>query len=142
MRRISSNPLTSWLCLLAFAANVLLQVGLVICSDGQGGSRLEWACSKNGRGECVACCTAGKASSQEDQLLPHPCDDKPLTPKQTGIQAAPRQANQPAVAAPVLLAVIDPFLIDLPGAGRAKPRSPLARAPDTVSRLRSVIMTV
>src|ERR1043165_4948493 len=96
MRRIPFQPLISWLCLFAFVANVLLQVGIVQCSDGHGGLHLEWNCSQNDRGECVKSCGASTGACQESDQLPHPCEDKPLVLDVARIQAAPPHEALPS----------------------------------------------
>lgn len=142
MRRISCQPLISWLCLIAFVANVLLQVGIVQCSDGHGGSHLELSCSQNDRKECVKSCGPSTGACEESDRRPHPCEDKPLVSGPAHLQAAPSQATLPTLLAPVFFAVIDPFRFDPPAIFGTRPLRPVVRPPDTLGRLRSVILTV
>ncbi len=136
------QPLISWLCLFAFAANVLVQVGIVECSDGHGGSHLELSCSQNARKECEKSCGPTTGACDQKDRLPHPCEDKPLASDQAQVQAAPPQATLPTLAVPVFLAAVDPFRIDPPVACRTQPSRPPAHPPDSLARLRTVIMTV
>ena len=140
MNRVRSHSLTAWLCLFALLANLVTQVGIVRCSDGHGGTKLEWSCSQNERRECVKTC--GSGACQDTERPPHPCDDKPLAMDQGRVHQAPPQANLLTLPVPVLVAVIEPFWPDPPATVRTRSLCPESHPPDTLGRLRSVILTV
>jgi hypothetical protein len=143
MPRSRSNPALAWLCLIWFGlSNTLLASGLVACRDGHGGVRFEWGCSRNASGECVESCGAGVGESGDDTGQPHPCDDTPIKGDHQVTKAPPRATNDVPVPVPMLLAVIA-MRIDMPTPAqvvwdRARPQRP----PDTLERLRSVILLV
>lgn len=139
MRRLPLQRLVSWLCLLAFAGNVLLQVVIVECSD-EHGSRLEWTCSQNEQGQCVTVC--GQGAPEERDPPSSPCNDRPVLAVQTQLQAAPTRADLLPLSPPLLVAVIEPFRIHLPTVCHSRPIPPVSHPPDTLGRLRSVILTV
>lgn len=134
--------MTTWLCLLAIAIGSLLsRAGVVVCSDGTGGSRVEWGCDRNERGECVTDC--GPAEQHDDGEAPHPCDDRTAFPDQGGLH---QSGIAKADLTPPMLAIAElparPFAVP-PGLmlrSSCPPTDP--RPPDAVALLRSIIILV
>ena|ERR1043165_4624731 len=137
-----SKPLASWLCLFTFSVNMLLQGGVVLCSDGHGGSRLEWGCSQTERGECATSCGPASGACQENEQRPHPCKDKPISVDRSLVQAASPQANLLTLPPPVFIGAVEIFLVNVALMVHSRPLRAVARPPDALGRLRSVILTV
>lgn len=143
MTRNRFNPAVAWLCLIWFGlTNTLFASGMVVCRDGHGGARVEWGCSRNESGECVTSCGLGVGESDDDGGQPHPCDDTPVKSDHEVTKAPSRTMIDVPVSVPVLLAVIAMHIeVPLPAQvvwDRARPQRP----PDTLQRLRSVILLV
>jgi len=137
------NPGLAWLCLIWFAlTNTLFAGGMVVCRDGHGGSRIEWGCTQNASGECATSCGSEFDGSGDDNGPAHPCDDTPIEGDHQISKAPPRTATDAPVPVLVRLAVIamhiDVPLPTLVAWDRARPQRP----PDTLERLRSVILLV
>lgn len=143
MTRNSLNPALAWLCLIWFGlTNTLFASGMVVCRDGHGGSRIEWACSQNANGECITSCGSDAESPGDDHGPAHPCDDTPVKGGHKVTKAPPRTTNDAPVLVLVILAVI-PMHTDVPPPVRVTwDRDRPQRPPDTLQRLRSVILVV
>lgn len=140
MQRPFTQLVGFWLCLLAICVSTTLHAGFVICTDGHGDARVEWACSRNIEGECVTSC--GPASdASENNGVPHPCKDTPVQADQAKAQAAPKSLDLTPLIQPVFVAILTWNWIDPTTVGFA-PTHAEARPPDGVSRLRSVILIV
>ena len=141
MRRPLSQTLFAWLCLIGFGlCGAFVQSGVTVCSDGHGGSRLEWGCDRNDDGECVTSCGESSASDERHEGMPHPCDDRPLKQDQTFAQRGVRQIELPGPTAPV--AIPDWFWSGTPAPVARRLPPPRAHPPDTVAVLRCVILVI
>ncbi|MFO0873570.1 MAG: hypothetical protein U0575_06310 [Phycisphaerales bacterium] len=153
MRTSIVQSLLAWLCLISVGlSGTALRAGFVICSDGHGGSRLEWGCAQTDSGECTTSCDEchdqAPASDSHDLHVPtnqdptHPCDDRPLVSEHVGAQRESRLLEVPvlAVAAALELPALACTAPCVEGLPRHVP--PDASPPDTVERLRSVILVV
>lgn len=142
MRR-SLAPILVWTCLLAFGLGcTALRAGLVLCSDVHGGERVELGCMKTGVGECRSGAATRDPTGEDDPCGPHPCEDTPLSVDDAGAQIAPRADGLPAIVPSLLATTIvrDTDQVGIRLYTRLKFSS--ARAPDSVVRLRSVILLV
>lgn len=141
MRKGPSHPLIAWLFLIWFGlSNTVFAGGLVVCHDGHGGSRIEWACDRNATGECVTSC--GDEGVEEDGSVPHPCQDTPLPSDPQIAKAPPRSAPELSISIPVMLAVLvfwadapEPTAVVLSG---SEPQRP----PDALKFIRTVVLLV
>lgn len=145
MRRTPIHLVTVWLCLLAaLIGGTGLTSRLVHCDDGHGGSRIEWGCERNDRGECVVACGTVNDCGDEGGSEPHPCDDRKLA--EEVVTAKPSAADRlelpsmlPLLMPPLAAAghtdldVVAPRRVTAPG--RAHP-------PDAAAKLRSTIIIV
>jgi hypothetical protein len=85
----------AWLCLIWFSlTHTLFASGMVICHDGSGVSRVEWACERNGNGECLG--TACSPCSESDPASP--CQDTPVKGDAENVKAPPRSLESVIVA--------------------------------------------
>lgn len=142
MRRFLVSILV-WTCLLAFGlGSTALRAGLVLCSDVHGGTRVEVGCVKVGAGECRSAAVIGEPTHEDDQCGPHPCEDTPLSIDGAGAQIAPRADVLPAIVPSLLVATVVRDTDQV----RTRPRTSLrfssAHPPDSIVRLRSVILLV
>ncbi len=143
MTRDRFYPALAWLCLIWFGlANTLLAGGMVVCRDGHGDSRVEWGCSRNDSGECAISCGSDFDEPGHDEGPAHPCDDTPINGEYQVTNAPPRTMSDVPGPVPVHVAVIAMHMeVPLPAQvawDRARPQRP----PDTLQRLRSVILLV
>lgn len=131
----SRHTLIAWLCLLCFGLSSSgLIGGLVVCRHADGGAELEWGlCDRDEAGWCLSGCPGAERDQQ-------PCEDTPIHDEGPIAKVAPREAGQVAVAAAVLLWQ---SWDDRP-ALRAGERvvEPRERPPDTLARLRTVVILV
>lgn len=85
MRQPLARLLVAWLCLFAFGLDMMTRaLGTVVCVSGSD-IRLEWACEKDGRAECLAGrqnvdseggpAVAGRPTTPPQPL---PCKDLPV----------------------------------------------------------------
>ncbi len=137
---------TVWLCLLSFGLDMALHaMAFVVCSSA-GGARLEWVCEKDERGACLH---AGVERDFADRDAPEglpPCEDRPVGDDHDRAHHLLAQLKQnghaefvfPPVmtAAPPSFAFEPPVLCDRP---RVDQR---VRPPDSVARMRTIIMNV
>ena len=143
MRRNGLNLALSWLCLIWFGlTSTLLNGGLVVCSDGDGGARIEWGCVRGADGECATSCRADAGESDDRDNRPEPCRDTPIQGDLQIAKAPPRTTNDAPVLAPVIFAVVAMLMDVPPPAQIAWDRVRPQRPPDTLQRLRSVILVV
>ena len=139
MTRTRLTPLFAWLCLMWFGlSNTLFTGGIVVCRDGHGGTRIEWGCNRNASDECATSC--GSEESEPGSIPAHPCDDTPLKGDHELSKAPPRITGDFYVAAiPAALTTgVDASLWPAAAPEHARPQRP----PDTLQRLRSVILLV
>jgi hypothetical protein len=136
-RRFHSALVT--FCLVWFGlTNTLFAAGMVVCSDGHGGSRIEWGCDQNTSGECLTSCVSETGHDPGD---PHPCEDTPLDIGEHATKAPPRSTSDPAFPAPA----IAPLLLWL------DPPTPasvgwvdveLQHPPDALEHIRTIVLLV
>ncbi|KAA0213825.1 MAG: hypothetical protein DYG94_11550 [Leptolyngbya sp. PLA3] len=142
MARKRFHPAVAWLCLIWFGlTNTLLASGMVVCRDGHGGSRIEWGCAQNASGECATSCGSDADEPGGDTGPAHPCDDTPINGDHEVTMTPPRTTNDLPVPIPVMLAVIT-LHIDVPSTQVLWDRARSQRPPDSLQRLRSVILLV
>lgn len=144
MRR-SIVPILVWTCLLAFGlGSTALRAGLVLCSDVHGGARVELGCVKVDAGECRSAAVIGDPTNnnEDDPCGPHPCEDTPLSVGSAGAQIAPRVDVLPAIGPSLLAATVASDTDQVRSRLCARLRFSSARPPDSVVRLRSVILLV
>ncbi len=144
MRNALSHPMLVWLCLIVFGpGSTLLQNPLVVCSDSHGGVRLELVCDRNTLGECASACDPSDESPGRDHAGGHePCEDRPVKADLVPIQASSRSFDLETIVVPALVAAFDVYRLDLPVLSPAQEVAPPEPVPDTVVRLRSVILVV
>lgn len=145
MRRTPIQLVTVWLCLLAaLVGGTGLTSRIVHCDDGQGGSRVEWGCERNDRGECLSACATDVDDCEDGQSEPHPCDDRKLA--EDVVTAKPAAADRLAV--PPMLPLLMPPLVGVDPAEldiaplRHAPSPTRAHPPDAAAKLRSTIIIV
>ena len=153
--RPSMNPpsiqrLIAFLCLVAFGLGqtVFASMG-VRCTDASGNTRIEYACIKSSQGECLTPCTepgvhATDDDHEGDPTTPTPCEDEPLGSQLSAAKVIPSNgALEPVFAAIAVAFLWDQwsFVVELP-VRCARPALDRDRPPDTLTRLRSVILTV
>lgn len=150
MRQPSTHRLIAFLCLVAFGLGQTLFASMgVRCTDASGTSRIEYACVKASNGACltpssdlVAHETDGDHSSDPAGELP--CEDEPLGSQISAAQVIPSGVSIDPVLAAVVVAVFWdgwPVEIDQP-ARSATPEPERDRPPDSLARLRTVILIV
>lgn len=135
------QPLIAWLCLACFGpGSLLLTGGVVLCRDGQGGSRIEWGCDRTSGGNCLQ----GAAESPDDDGdVPHGCQDTPVQPGAQSARTAPRSTGELAcipVPTPAAPAQLEPCPPDHPRDRWTSLTS--ARPPDALVHLRTVVLLV
>ncbi len=136
-------PILVWICLLAFGlGSTALRAGLVLCSDVHGGTRVELGCVKVGAGECRSATIIGDPTNEDDPCGPHPCEDTPLSIDGAGAQIAPRVDVLPAIVPSLLAATVASDTDQVRSRLCARLRFSSARPPDSVLRLRTVILLV
>jgi len=144
MRRPLVQTLVSWLCLIAFGlgSTVFLR-GMVLCSDSRG-TRLEWGCTKTQQGECLnSLREKAIPASGTDDRQPEPCNETPVKGILSAvITSLARAADTIAVAAPVAVATQLDWVPDSAVVPPRLARSVCLRPPDSLGRLRTVILLV
>lgn len=143
MSRNRFNPVLAWLCLIWFGlCNTLFAGTMVVCRDGHGGSRIEWGCSRTSDGECMKSCGPDVGGCDDNGDQPRPCDDTPTKGVGQFIKVPPRTTHDVPVSAPAILVMVA-IHIDAPALTLVvRDRARLQRPPDTLLRLRSVIILV
>ena len=141
MSRRRLHPVLVWLSLIWFGlTNAVFAGGMMVCSDGHGGSRVEWGgCERNVDGECVESC-GGESTGEEG--VPHPCRDTPI-PCQEQVAKAPSQSvSDTSVPNPVFVAAMV-LWADSPLARQATwtPSEP-ERPPGVLRHIRTVVLLV
>lgn len=146
MRRPLIHSLIAWLCLFSFGLDMALHaIGPVECTSANGKS-LEWVCEKDEQNVCLR---AGVERNLPDQFaqegLP-PCEDRPVGADHDQAHhlfTHPRQSGHAEqTLPPVTLAVVWSFAFDPFIRGGPSRIDIRVRPPDTVARLRTVIMIV
>lgn len=144
-----TQRLIAILCLLAFGLGQTLAVPLVRCTDESGTTRIEFACMKSAQGACLTPCIepglhAADDNHESDPVTPTPCEDEPLGSHASAAKLIPPSVSLELVCATVVVAILWDnwsFTTDQP----ASPRHPEVdrdRPPDSLARLRSVILIV
>lgn len=146
MRRPLVHSLIAWLCLFAFGFDMAAHAMPPIACNSGGDERIEWICDKDDRGSCLRSTATEDVSDQRtEQGLP-PCEDRPVGDDHDQAHHLLTQArpNGPAdlVLPPVMMAVLPSFSFE--------PRVPCGhpkvdhrvRPPDSVARLRTIILNV
>lgn len=146
MRRSLVHTLTAWLCLFSFGVDLALHaLGPVECTS-ETGKRLEWVCEKDEQSTCLRSGAERNLLDESAQEGLPPCEDRPvgedhdlahhlLTQPKQGVHA---ELTLP----PVTLAVLCSFAFDPVVHGCSSRIDIRVRPPDTVARLRTVIMIV
>lgn len=138
------------LCLLAFGLGQTVFVPLgVRCTDATGETRIEIACIKSDEGSCR---TSGlevgaqpEGQSRETELpSPVPCEDEPLGLQESPARLAPTDAPSGPVHGTVFVAArCEPRpLNDVQPARSWRPNVDREHPPDSLARLRTIIMLV
>lgn len=142
MRHTRFNFAISWLCLIWFGlTSTLFTGGLVVCSDDDGGARIEWGCVRGADGECATSCRSDVGEDDRGGR-PEPCHDTPIQGDHQVVKAPPRPTGDLPVLAPTIFAAVAMFMDPPPPAPLAWDRARPQRPPDTLQRLRSVILVV
>lgn len=148
MRRPVVQTLLAWLCLIAFGlSSTVFSNGLVLCSDSQG-TRLEWGCNRNARGECKDSRAPRSSNEQADgccpgDSAPDPCKETPVKSNLSAVAGSLfRASDTPTVPQPVAVAIPSVWVPE-PVALRPRPNRALCLGPPgAVERLRTVILLV
>lgn len=153
MSHTTTQRLLALLCLMAFGLGQTFSTVFVRCEEDLGQATYEFVCLKTSDGSCKELCHAEPACVSKEstdceggnnQHLPHPCKDT-LIGVLTNASKALRQSNIVQLAAFVAVVLVygQDIMGDEPRVLRfAACAFEHARLPDTVWRLRSVIMTV
>lgn len=142
------------LCLLGFGLGQSAVAPLFVrCQDASGKSSIEFACDKTADGSCLTACSlrsghapddAAPCDDEDGDHTPHPCKDTPLGESMHASKFLPRSHT----IDPVQFIDLPPFFAqtivwsDLAAPHAAAPLPPIARPPDAVARLRTIIMIV
>jgi len=142
--------LIAFLCLVAFGLGqtVFASMG-VRCTDASGSTRIEYACIKTSQGVCLTPCVDPAVHAADDDhgadpVPPTPCEDEPLASQASAAKLIPSSVSFEPVFAAVVVAILWDhwsFTIDQ----SVSPRHPEVdrdRPPDSLARLRSVILIV
>ena len=150
MNQPSIQRLIATLCLVAFGLGqtVFASMG-VRCTDASGNTRIEYACIKSAQGTCLTPCTdpgvhATDADHKEDPVAPTPCEDEPLGSQLSAAKVIPSSgALAPVFAAIAVALVWDQWClaVEVP-VGCVRPALDRDRPPDSLTRLRTVILLV
>lgn len=150
MNRPLPKQLIAFLCLVAFGLGQTLFASMgVRCTDASGDTRIEYACIKTSQGACLTPCIdpgvhAADDNHESDNVPPTPCEDEPLSSQASAAKFIPLRVSLEPVFAAVVVAILWAhwsFTTDQP----ASPRHPEVvrdRPPDSLARLRSVILIV
>lgn len=147
-----AQRLLAVLCLVALGLGQMV-IGTygVRCEDASGEARFELACIRTADGSCLTRCgTEGPAPietapcDEDGEHDPHPCKDSPIG---GGAHAAKLHCRSllidPLPCAAVMAATAGHVIVaDVLTTGRFSPARANARPPDTVARLRTVILVV
>ena len=134
------------LCLVAFGfGQVVFGTLGVRCEDAAGQSRFELACATTPDGSCLNACKSAPEDSvpceDDGEHAPHPCKDIP-------VGEAAKVVLRKVVFEPVqMFAVLEVLTEQIsvqrdPASAPSVPAWVNARPPDTVARLRTVILVV
>lgn len=116
--------------------------GVVMCLHSDGSSRLELGhCDQDVSGYCVTACS-GSASESSENSAPEPCKDTPLKSDRQFARVAPRLADQATLVPFVVVAVVVLWCDSPPQCGVRSPLTKLERPPDTLARLRTIVLLV
>lgn len=150
MRHALIQRLLVTLCLVAFGLGqtVFASMG-VWCTDATGSSRIEYACFKSAQGACLSPCSepdvhATSEDHEDEPLSPLPCEDTPLGSQ---LSAARLDHSNPALelafATFVVTILRDAWIFDSDESAHViRLTRGRTRPPDSLTRLRSVILVV
>lgn len=146
MHRPFVHSLIAWLCLFSFGLDLALHaLGPVVCTS-ESGTILEWMCEKDEQSNCLRTGAERNPLDQSAQNTVPPCEDRPLGDDHDAghHQLAHRRQGEQAqlTLPPVTLAVLCSFTFDPVVRGTPTRIDVRVRPPDTVARLRTVIMIV
>ncbi|MFN0011839.1 MAG: hypothetical protein ACKVS8_09375 [Phycisphaerales bacterium] len=143
----------AWLCLFFFGLDMAVHaLGPIVCA-AEGDRRVEWACEKDERGACLATTLAADATSEHSRGgrafghdQPAPCRDEPVDDDHDQAHHLLVQTKQSGHAKftlpPLTMAVLPPLLFNPPARlVRAAPDA-IARPPDVLGRLATIVMIV
>ena len=150
MRQPSTHRLIAFLCLVAFGLGQSLFASMgVRCTDASGNSRIEYACVKTSNGACLTPSIELVAHEADDDHSsdpagPTPCEDEPLGSQISAAKVIPSSVSIDPVLAAVVVAVLwDGWPVDIEQPARsATPEPERERPPDSLARLRTVILLV
>ncbi len=153
MRQPVFRFLVAWLCLFSFGLDMAVHaLGPVVCVS-ENGARFEWSCERDDHGDCLRTGRGAEKTSDhhgdgrvagQDQTAP--CRDVPVDDDHDQAHHLFVQAKQNGHAEftlpPVTLAVLPPVMFQQPVRPiRAGPEA-VARPPDALARLASIVMIV
>lgn len=142
------------LCLMGFGlGQCAVAPFFVRCQDASGKTSIEFACDKTSDGSCLTACNVRSGSApvvalpcddEDGDHTPHPCKDTPLGESMHASKLLPRSQSVDQVLLLVVPVVFVDRIVwsDLIASEPAAPVPPIARPPDTVARLRTVILNV
>ena len=141
MRRSIRHSLVSWLCLVCFMLTSTVLTGqLVFCQHADGSVCLEIGpCGKASDGSCLTPCNVAVASADADQTSR--CKDTPVKSDDHIAKVSQRTDHQPSVVPVLVLALTQWQPMPAPAVLRPSVRVH-ARPPDSVARLRTVVLLV
>lgn len=146
MRLSLVHSLIAWLCLFSFGLDMALHtIGPVVCTSASGRS-VELVCEKDEQRACLrAAVERGLSDPHGQEGLP-PCEDSPLGEghdQAHHLLTQPRQGGHAELTLPPMtVAVLWSFAFDPVIRGGSSRIDTRVRLPDTVVRLRTVIMIV
>lgn len=150
MHPATVHRLIAALCLVAFGLGQAAFTSIAVrCTDASGHTRIEYACVKSPKGACLTpCAEPGVHAADDDHTgdptQPTPCEDEPLGPQFSAARVGAASETMEVIVAAVLSVVLwdqCPFVVDEP-ARCAQQVANRDRPPDSLVRLRSVILTV
>lgn len=150
MNRSLPKHLIAFLCLVAFGLGQTLFASMgVRCTDASGDTRIEYACIKTSQGACLKACIdpgvhAADDNHESDDAPPTPCEDEPLSSQAAAAKLIPSSVSLEPVFAAALVAILWDhwsFTTYQPVSPR-HPEVDRDRPPDSLARLRSVILIV
>lgn len=146
MKRGRIHFVIAWLCLISFGLDMGAHaLGLVVCASADG-DRLEWVCEKDERGVCLRSDVGADTPGQDAHDKLPPCEDRPIGDNHDPAHHLLVQPRPDGVLdltlPPVMMAVPPASTFDAP-LSLVHPRIDVRiRPPDTVARLRTIIMTI
>ncbi len=150
MPQTLTNRLITLVCLVAFGLGQTLFTTMgVRCTDASGDSRIEFACLKSSNGACLTPCIEVSQHEADDDhssdpIVPTPCEDEPLGSQVSAAKLIPSSVSVDPVFAALVVAVLwDVWSVDGDQPARlASPVPDRERPPDSLARLRTIILVV